>query len=129
MIAANDEIPPIAPRGKFLSRRGEKFFFKALRLNPASCPLDFNQKIAMRKRLADLRAAHTTAMVIAEATAEALLDLASQAGLYALVEIDLAPEDLLSRSSLRAAPGWDPEPRRNRRTSARAPAAAGARAP
>jgi glycosyltransferase involved in cell wall biosynthesis len=102
VIAANDEIPPIAPRGKFLSRRGEKFFFKALRLRPDSCSLDFNQKIAMRNRLADLRAAHTTALVIAEMKAEALLDVVAQAGLYALVEIDVPPEDLLSRSSLRA---------------------------
>jgi glycosyltransferase involved in cell wall biosynthesis len=103
VIIAPDSIPPILPRGKFFSRGGDKFFLKAIRFRaPRSSP-GFEEKIAWRKRLGDWRAAHTTAVVIADGEAEALLDLAAQPGLYALLELTVRPEDLFSRNALRMA--------------------------
>ena len=53
----------------------------------------------MRKRLGELHAAHTTAAVIAENEADALLDLVAEQSLYALLEIKVRPQDLFSRSA------------------------------
>ena len=103
MIIASDRIPPIVPCGKFFSRGDDKFFLKAIRVRAPRSSLGFEEKIAWRKRLGDWGAAHTTAVVIADGEAEALLDLVVQPGLYALLELTVRPEDLFSRNALRMA--------------------------
>ncbi len=102
MIVATDRVPPVLPSGKFFRRGGDKFFLKAIRFAAGGRVLDFDGQITLRKRLGDLYAAHTTAVIIAEDEAEALLDLVAQSGLYALIEIEVRPEDLFSRRSLRS---------------------------
>jgi O-antigen biosynthesis protein len=99
----NDQILPLVPHGKFFSRRGEKFFFKALRFEGCGSSNDFNHKVLLRSRLDDLHTAHTTAVVIAESQAESSLDVIRQAGLYALVEIEVPFEEMLSRTGFRSA--------------------------
>ncbi|MGH7931588.1 MAG: glycosyltransferase, partial [Candidatus Binataceae bacterium] len=59
--------------------------------------LDFNQKVALRKRLQDLKAAHTTGLILTAEQAEPVLGLAAQARLDVLVELEVAPDELLSR--------------------------------
>jgi glycosyltransferase involved in cell wall biosynthesis len=103
VIIASDRIQPILPRGKFFSRGGDKFFLKAVRFRVPDSSLSFQEKIALHKQLGELCTAHTTAVIITEGEAETLPDLVTQAGLYALFEIKLRPEDLLSRHTLRAA--------------------------
>ncbi|MBV8359731.1 MAG: glycosyltransferase family 2 protein, partial [Deltaproteobacteria bacterium] len=103
VIVATDRISPLLPCGKFFGRSGDKYFLKAIRLRAPRSSLGFDEKIAWRKRLGDLSAAHTTAAVIADGDAEALLDLVAQAGLYALLELKVQPEALFSRNTLRMA--------------------------
>ena len=95
MTTTQEPHQNIRTHGKFFSRRGQKFFFKAMRLPDVSATLDFGQKLKIRKRLDDLKAAHTTGLVLTEAQAQPLLDLAAQSGLSAIVELSIAPEDLL----------------------------------
>src|SRR5271167_1780994 len=95
-------LPHIKQDGKFLSRLRQKFFFKAMRLPEANGAIDFVGKVALLKRLEELKRGHTTGLVLTEAQAELVLDLAAQAGLYALVEIEVAPEELFGRASYRA---------------------------
>jgi glycosyltransferase involved in cell wall biosynthesis len=90
------------PSGKFFSCRGNKFFFKAMRVDGIDDLLDFNQKLALRKRFDELREAHTTGLILAARQAEPMLGLAAQAGLHALVELETRPEELLSRAAFRA---------------------------
>ena len=73
-----------------------------MRLTDVDSSLDFAQKLALRKRLDELAAAHTTGLVLTEEQAEPVLGLAGQAGLYSLVEVATKPEELLSRSGFRA---------------------------
>ena len=103
MSFAPDRISSILPGGKFFRRGSDKFFLKSIRLSAPTSSLAFEEKIALRKRLADLHAAHTTAVVVADNQAEALLDLVALQGLYAVVEVRVRPLDLFSRSALRAA--------------------------
>jgi len=103
VIFAPDRISSILPNGKFFSRGGDKFFLKSIRFRAPARSLAFEEKIALRKRLADLHAAHTTAVVVADNQAEALLDLVAQQGLYAVLEAQVRPIDLFSRSALRMA--------------------------
>jgi O-antigen biosynthesis protein len=103
VIITSDIIRPILPHGKFFSRCGDKFFLKAVRFQATGNLLSFEEKIALNRQLKELCAAHTTAVVITAGEAETLLDLVAQAGLYALAEIKLRPEDLLSHRTLRAA--------------------------
>jgi glycosyltransferase involved in cell wall biosynthesis len=100
-VSAPDKIPPVTPSGKFFSRLDHKFFLKAMRLQGVGDAFDFNQKIALRKRLADLERAHTTAVVLTQKQADSVLGLAAQTGLYALVEIETEPEALLDRARFR----------------------------
>ena len=100
MIAA-DQIPNVVPSGKFLSRLGNKFFLKAMRIEAGDDSANFDQKIALRRRFDALRAAHTTALIVGSQGAEPVLDAAEQAGLYALVEIEVPIESLLSRAGFR----------------------------
>jgi O-antigen biosynthesis protein len=91
----------ITTHGKFLSRAGQKFFFKAMRLPDVSGTLDFSQKLKLRKRLDNLKLAHTTGLLLNEAQAQPCLDLASQSGLVAIVELEITSEELMSRR------GWN----------------------
>ena len=51
----------------------------------------------MRKRLDDLRAAHTTGLVLTEAQSQPCLDIAAQSGLVAMVELRITADELTSR--------------------------------
>jgi glycosyltransferase involved in cell wall biosynthesis len=84
----------VTPHGKFLSRAGQKFFFKAMRLADVSAKLDFTQKLKLRKRLDNLRTAHTTGVVLTEAQSQPCLDIAAQSGLVAMVELRIAADEL-----------------------------------
>jgi len=87
----------VTPHGKFLSRAGQKFFFKAMRLADVGGSLDFAHKLKLRKRFDDLRAAHTTGVVLTEAQAQPCLDIAAQSGLVAMVELRITADELTSR--------------------------------
>ena len=93
--------PPIVAQGKFFSRAGVKFFLKAIRLSDVKPALDLSQRLLLKHRLQSLQAAHTTALVLNEAQAESLLDLATYTGFQALVELTLKPEDLLESGRAR----------------------------
>ena len=58
-----------------------------MRLADVSATLDFTQKLKLRKRLDDLRTAHTTGVVLTEAQSQPCLDIAAQSGLVAMVEL------------------------------------------
>jgi O-antigen biosynthesis protein len=85
----------IVASGKFLSRGSDKFFLKAMRLPEVGGTLDLNRKLELARRLEDLRAAHTTALILGEAQVHPVLDLAAHTGLYAFIELAIAPVDLL----------------------------------
>ncbi len=87
--------------GKFFSRFGRKFFFKAMRLDDYGDSLDFGTKLNLRRRLDDLSNAHTTGLILKEKQADSVLGIAAQAGLPALVEIAVPAEELLADSGLR----------------------------
>jgi glycosyltransferase involved in cell wall biosynthesis len=93
--------PAILAQGKFFSRAGQKFFLKAIRLSDVASQLDLNQRLELRHRLQVLQEAHTTALVLREEQADAVLDLATYTGLQALVEIAVKPEDLLDSARAR----------------------------
>jgi GT2 family glycosyltransferase len=96
-------LPQVESHGKFLRRDHQKFFFKAMRLPDAASDLDFAAKLEVLKRFDQLKAGHTTGMILSEGQAEPLLALAAQAGLYAIVELEVAPEALLTRGGYRKA--------------------------
>jgi glycosyltransferase involved in cell wall biosynthesis len=96
-------LPIVAGRGKFLSREGRKFLLKATRLPDIAGSLDFNEKLALCKRLDHAAAANATALISTAAQAETVLGIAGHAGLYVLVEIAVDPSDLDSSRGLRAA--------------------------
>ena len=93
----------VTAHGKFLSRAGQKFFFKAMRLPDVSATLDFSQKLKLRKRLDDLKTAHTTGLLLSEAQAQPCLDLAAQSGLVAIVELRITSEELMGRRGWKSA--------------------------
>lgn len=90
-------------KGKFFDRHGRKFFFKAMRLESGGESLDFERKLALHYRLDELARHHTTGLVLSEAQADSITAIAAQAGLHALVEIQINPAQILSRSGLREA--------------------------
>jgi glycosyltransferase involved in cell wall biosynthesis len=92
----------ITAHGKFLSRAGSKFFFKAMRLPDVNATLDFSQKLKLRKRLDDLKTAHTTGLILSEAQSQPVLDIAAQSGLVGMVELKLAAGELVRGR------GWKP---------------------
>ena len=91
----------VGASGKFLSRCGRKFFFKAMRLDDGCDSFDFNQKLALRRRFDQLSKAHTTGLILREREAEPVLGIAAQSGLQALVEFAVPVDELLSDSGLR----------------------------
>ncbi len=96
------ESTQVTIHGKFFSRSERKFFFKAIRLERLGGSLDLSGRLVLRDRLEKLSEAHTTALIVAEADADEVLDLSAQAGLCAIVEVQVAPDALLKRSGLRA---------------------------
>ncbi len=97
MLTNSGPVQRVTPHGKFLARAGQKFFFKAMRLADVSATLDFAHKLKLRKRLDDLRGAHTTGVVLTEAQAQPCLDIAAQSGLVAMVELRITADELTSR--------------------------------
>jgi glycosyltransferase involved in cell wall biosynthesis len=87
--------------GKFFNRGGQKFFFKAMRLPDFGETPDFSEKLKLRRHLENLKAGHTTGLVLSEGQARCVLDIASQAGIPALVELSVDPEDLFGDSRWR----------------------------
>jgi len=94
------------PHGKFFLRGAQKFFLKAVRLDGPINVSDFDHKLRALARLEELHRDHTTALVLSEEQAEAALDLAALGGLYALVELAVEPQQLLTRQGLRTAEAW-----------------------
>ena len=103
MLTNSGSTQNVTTHGKFLSRAGQKFFFKAMRLPDVSATLDFSQKLKLRKRLDDLRTAHTTGLILSEAQAQPCLDLAAQSGLAAIVEVRITSEELMGRRGFKSA--------------------------
>lgn len=102
MSCLDHKIPNVSKSGKFFCRLGEKFFLKAMRLDCGGDSPDFNQKLALGKRLDELKRAHTTAVVLPERQADFMLGLVARAGLYGIVEIEARPDYLLDRRQFRA---------------------------
>ena len=102
MTNSDDSIPSVTGHGKFFARAGKKFFFKAMRLEVADGLADFEKKLKLRARLDQLKDARTTALIVDSRQAEDVLDLAHQSGLTAMVEIEVAPDRLVTASGCRA---------------------------
>jgi GT2 family glycosyltransferase len=96
-------LRPIRIHGKFLSRNGEKFLVKAMRLPGVGSALDLTEKLALRRRLDELAAANVTALILSDGQAETVLGVAGQAGLYAMVEITIDSRKLNSADEVRKA--------------------------
>ena len=94
MLTDTAVLPTVTAQAKFFSRSGQKFFFKAMRLPEVGASLDFSQKLALRRRLEELKLAHTTGLIVTEAQSQPVLDIAAQAGIAAMLELKLAPADL-----------------------------------
>jgi O-antigen biosynthesis protein len=103
MVTDSGGTPAIVAHGKFLSRFGHKYFFKAMRLEDISPTLDFDDQLKLRRRLDALKLAHTTGLVLTEEQSYSVLDVAAQAGLQTLVEFSVAPEEILDRKKWNAA--------------------------
>ena len=55
----------IATHGKFFICQRKRFFFKAIRFDEIpTAALDFNRKLALRKRLEEVKAGHATGIVV-----------------------------------------------------------------
>src|SRR5579864_2637361 len=92
-----EPLRSVVPHGKFFARKGQKFFLKAMRLDGVGSNLDFDAKLRLLARLDDLKQAHTTALVLTDVQSNPVLDLASTVGLHSIVELEVAPEELLDR--------------------------------
>jgi glycosyltransferase involved in cell wall biosynthesis len=101
---SNDSISltPVTAHGKFLSQTGSKFFLKAMRVSRPSKAADFNAKVELRARLAQLKSGHTTTVIVRADDADPIIDVAAGLELYTLVEVPIDAERLLSRSELRS---------------------------
>ncbi len=92
-----EPLRSVTPFGKFFSRNGQKFFLKAMRLEGVGASLDFEAKLRLLRRLDDLKQAHTTALILTEAQSNPILDLASTSGIYSIVELAVAPEEIMDK--------------------------------
>jgi glycosyltransferase involved in cell wall biosynthesis len=95
-----EPLRSVTPHGKFFSRKGHKFFLKAMRLEGIGGCLDFEAKVRLLARLDDLKQVHTTALILTEAQSNPILDLAGTTGLYSIIELELAPEEIVDRRKL-----------------------------
>lgn len=73
-----------------------------MRLPGVGAVLDLSEKFTLRKRLDELAAANVNALILTEAQAETVLSLASQASLYAMVEIAIDVKEFASPVRMRA---------------------------
>lgn len=103
MAFALEIQPAVDCHAKFFSQGGQKFVFRAMRLDGVRPPLDFNAKLELLNRFEKIRAAHTTGLVLSLTQADAVVDLAARARFVSLVEIDVAPEQIAAWSALAAA--------------------------
>src|SRR3984885_6990605 len=97
-----EPLRSVIPHGKFFSRKGQKFFLKAMRLNDIGASLDFEAKLRMLTCLEALNQAHTTPLVLTEAQYNPVLDLAGTTGLYSVIEPEVAPDEIVDRRKLAA---------------------------
>ena len=93
----------VTSHGKFFSRKGEKFFLKAMRLEGVGSRLDFEAKVRMLGRLDALKQVHTTAVILTESQSNPILDLASQVGLHSIIEIHVSADEVTDRRKMAAA--------------------------
>ncbi len=98
-VSAQDGI---TAKGNYFSRAGRKFLFKAMRLPDVGASLNFDQKLALRNRLEDLKLAHTTGLVVTQVQSQPVLDIAAQAGMVAMLETGVALDDLVDRRRWRS---------------------------
>lgn len=77
-----------------------------MRLPEVGTTLDLSEKLALRRRLEELAAANINTVILTAAQAETGLSLASQAGLYAMVEIAIDADEFASPARLRALTAW-----------------------
>jgi O-antigen biosynthesis protein len=103
MLTESDPGRVVVAHGKFFSRFGQKFFFKAMRLDDIGTALDFDQQLRLRRRLDALKDAHTTGLVLSEQQASSVLYIVAQSGLSTLVEFRIAPEEVTDRKRFNAA--------------------------
>jgi len=97
MLTDTEPHCSVTAQAKFFSRAGQKFFFKAMRLPEVGASLDFDQKLALRRRLEELKLAHTTGLVVTQAQAQPMLDIAAHAGIVAMLELPVALADMFER--------------------------------
>ena len=79
---------PVITHGKFLRRADSKFFLKAMRLDGSEVEGSdgrkghgLNAKVELRARLAQLKAGHTTTLIVKVSEADAVMDVAAVLGL------------------------------------------------
>ena len=65
----------VVAQAKFFSRSGHKFFLTATRLDGLGTTLDLYEKLKLRRRLEDLKAAHTSGLILAEGQSQPALEL------------------------------------------------------
>ena len=98
-----EPLRSVVPHGKFFARKGQKFFLKAMRLDGVGSNLDFDAKVRLLGRLDNLKQVHTTALILTEAQSNPILDLAATVGLYSIVELFIAPNEIIDRHKLEEA--------------------------
>jgi hypothetical protein len=88
----------VAAHRKFFSRSGHKFFLTATRVDGLGSTLDLNEKLKLRRRLEDLKAAHTSGLILTEGQSQPALDVVAGADMVAMVELAIESGDLVSPS-------------------------------
>ena len=88
----------VAAHAKFFARSGRKFFLTATRLDGFGTTLDLNEKLKLRRRLEDLKAAHTTGLILTEEQSQPALDVVAAAGMVAMVDLSIESGDLVDQS-------------------------------
>jgi len=94
MMTETEPHGRVLSHGKFFSRNGHKFFLKGMRLEGVGATLDFDQKLRLLHRFEKLNDSHTTTLILTEAQANPVLDLARQAGLESLIELEVSVDEL-----------------------------------
>ncbi len=89
--------------GKSIRCGDGKFVAFAARIPAIAGPLDFSAKLAISRALRELRAAGINTVILPARIADAVAGIAGHAGLYAIVEIALAADELASAAGLRRA--------------------------
>jgi O-antigen biosynthesis protein len=85
----------VAAHAKFFSRSGHKFFLTATRLDGFGSTLDLNEKLKLRRRLEDFKAAHTSGLILTEEQSQPALDVVAAAGMVAIVDLAIESDDLV----------------------------------